>query len=100
MGKNIIVFTDEERFVSLDQCRRVDRKETAEAFLAARIKEVRIEGEGLRQVYYFLKSEVDDLDKLLLQNPEKFCPPWPDVMFGQNHWKDTFALLKSMQKNG
>jgi len=100
MGKTIIVFTDETRFTSYSDCRRVDRKETAEAFLSARHKEVRIEGEGLRQVYYFLKSDVDGLDKLLIHSPEKFCPPYPDVVLAQNHWKDTYALLKSMQKNG
>jgi len=100
MGKIIVVFTDEKRFTKMDLCRRVDRKDTAEAFLASLIKEVRIEGEGLRQIYFFLKSEVDELDKLLLHSPEKYCPSWPNVLWAQNHWKDTFALLKSMYKNG
>ena len=100
MGKTIIVYTDETRFTNYADCRRVDSKPTAEAFLSASFKEVRIEGEGLRQVYYFLKTEIKELDQLLIHSPEKFCPPYPEVIRAQNHWKDTYALLKSMQKNG
>lgn len=99
MSKTVIVFNNEDIKVSSDQLRRVDRDTTAMCFLAMGAKEVRIEGEGLRQAYIFLKKDVDELDKMLIHSPEKICPPWPAVVAAMAHWKDTYALLKSMQKS-
>lgn len=102
MAKTIIIFQDEERDCKPELLRRVDRIETAWAFIADGVekgyKEAKIEGEGLKQIYYFFKSDVDALDKLLIHSPEKFAPKWPSVIYAWNHWKDTYALLKSMQK--
>lgn len=99
MAKLVVVYTDEDRFTGLENCRRADRKETAEAFLSAKFRPVRMEGDGLKLICYFLKAEVAELDKILMHSPEKFCPSYPDVITGQNYWKDAYALLKNIQKS-
>ena len=99
MSRIIVIHTDLSRISKNDLLRKTDRQETALCFLANGIKEVKSEGEGMKMILYFLKSEVDEFDRLLIEAPEKIMVKWPTVVAALNHWKDLYAMLKSLQKS-